>query len=236
MKEPSAPNRRDRRVPAWAVAIVLLAVLLALASGCAPKKVVSTGATDQAGSTTGVKKRLTRSEPPPPEARPGSEVPGEVLGDPEDPEDPEEGELPAPDQRPRAGRPGYQATLQSVQLGMQAASLARDQLGKQYQWGATGPDRFDCSGLSYWVFGQLGVQLPRVSRNQARAGRDVGLSELQAGDLVFFSTQGSQINHVGIYLDDGEFVHAPRRYQPVRIDSLDDAWWRRRFRVARRMP
>lgn len=221
------PNRSIRRL---GTALVTLVLLLAAASACAPKRVVESRA--EPGST-GVRKRLTRIEPPPPEARPetGPRPGSGVTG-----EDAAEGELPDPDERPRAGRPGYQATPESVRLGMQAATLAREQLGKQYQWGGTGPDRFDCSGLSYWVFGELGVQLPRVSRNQARAGRKVGMSELQAGDLVFFSTQGSSINHVGIYLDDGEFVHAPRRYQPVRIDSLHDSWWRHRFRAARRMP
>lgn len=221
------PHRSIRRL---GPALVALALLLAAASGCAPKRVVETR-TEPA--STGVKKRLTRQTPPPPEARPqtGPQFRPQGSG-----EDAGESELPEPDQRPRTGRPGYRTTPESVRLGMQAASLAREQLGKQYQWGATGPDRFDCSGLCYWVFGQLGVQLPRVSHDQARAGRKVGLSELQAGDLVFFATQGSRINHVGIYLDDGEFVHAPRRYQPVRIDSLNDSWWRHRFRTARRMP
>jgi cell wall-associated NlpC family hydrolase len=64
----------------------------------------------------------------------------------------------------------------------------------------------------------------------------VGRSELQPGDLVFFSTEGSAVNHVGIYVGGADFVHAPRRYLPVKTDSLNNSWWRRRYRGARRVP
>lgn len=171
-----------------------------------------------------VKKRLAPVTPPRPSAAP---PPAESTAN---------GALPEPRAKPRTGQPGYRTTPESVNLGLQAAALAREQMGKQYQWGATGPDRFDCSGLTYYVFGQLGVQLPRVSSVQATVGEAIGRSELQPGDLVFFCTSGARINHVGIYLGQGEFVHAPRRHMPVRIDSLKDAWWRQRFRLARRLP
>ncbi|MGD9546781.1 MAG: C40 family peptidase [Candidatus Krumholzibacteriia bacterium] len=123
-----------------------------------------------------------------------------------------------------------------VTLGIEAASLAREQLGKQYQWGASGPDRFDCSGLVHFVYGNLGIQLPRTSHQQAGVGDPVPPRELQPGDLLFFALKGSGIDHVGIYLGKQKFIHAPRRHQPVRTDSLNDTWWRRRFKEARRIP
>lgn len=205
-----------RRIVVGAVSVWIIAGLV---GGCAPKRIrPSQGEPASAGP----RKRLSRTAPPPIE----STRPAPQQGHAETAE---------PDRRSSAGRPGYRTSPESVSLGLEAASLARAQLGKMYQWGAAGPDRFDCSGLTYYVFGQLGVALPRVSRDQASKGRQVGRSELQAGDLVFFATEGARINHVGIYLGNGEFVHAPRRHMPVRIDSLNDSWWRHRFRVARRL-
>ena len=203
----------------------ILILLLLMAAGCAPKKVIPAN-TATPPAPTRVRKTLSRLDPP---AGPREESP------PQKELETETG-LPAPQFLPRSGRPGFRTTPESLTLGMQAATLAREQMGKQYQWGAAGPDRFDCSGLAQYVFGQLGVDLPRVSRRQARVGQEIGRSELQPGDLVFFSLSGSGINHVGIYLDDGEFVHAPRKYMPVRTDSLNDSWWRQRFRLARRLP
>ena len=145
-------------------------------------------------------------------------------------------DLPAPRPRGRAGQdaPGG-ATAEEVKLGLEAASLARAQLGKGYQWGAAGPEKFDCSGLVCHVYGSLGVPMPRVSRDQAKSGDEVSRSRLQPGDLVFFATDGKGINHVGIYIGHSEFVHAPRRHVPVRTDSLNDSYWRRCFRTARRV-
>ncbi|MBU8871749.1 MAG: C40 family peptidase [Gemmatimonadales bacterium] len=200
---------------------ILVALFLVL-SGCASKRVPPVGT----ASTAKVKKKLSRvdrSEQPAKKPNHKKERAGVTS-------------LPEPKSRPRSGRSGYRTTAESLTLGIQAATLARDQIGKQYQWGAAGPDRFDCSGLTHYVFGNLGVDLPRVSREQARMGQKIGRSELQSGDLVFFSTSGSTINHVGIYLDNGKFVHAPRKHTPVRTDSLNDSWWRQRFRMARRLP
>ncbi len=108
-------------------------------------------------------------------------------------------------------------------------------MGKPYQWGAAGPDKFDCSGLVQYVYSNLGVSLPRVSRQQASAGVHVDRADLQPGDLVFFVLSGSRIDHVGIYLGHGQFIHAPRRYSPVRTDSLNNSWWRQRFKGGRRV-
>jgi murein DD-endopeptidase len=118
--------------------------------------------------------------------------------------------------------------------GDRVAALARTQVGKPYGWGAVGPERFDCSGLAAYVYRQLGIALPRVSLEQAGVGVHVERSELKPGDLVFFSLR-SAFDHVGIFLGNNRFVHAPRRQEPVRVDNLDDAWWNRAYRGARRV-
>lgn len=118
--------------------------------------------------------------------------------------------------------------------GDQVAALASTQVGKPYGWGGTGPERFDCSGLALYVYRQLGIALPRVSSDQASVGVHVERQELKPGDLVFFSLR-SAIDHVGIFLGNNQFVHAPRRREPVRVDTLDDAWWNRAYRGARRV-
>jgi cell wall-associated NlpC family hydrolase len=85
------------------------------------------------------------------------------------------------------------------------------------------------------VFGELGLDLPRVAREQAEAGRPVDFDNLQAGDLVFFAIDGGDIDHVGIYVGGSEFVHAPRTSVPVSTESFHNSWWRQRYRKARRL-
>jgi len=111
------------------------------------------------------------------------------------------------------------------------------QIGVPYRWGGTAPSTgFDCSGLVKYVFQTaLGIELPRVSREQAQRGQPVERQELTPGDLVFFSRRGKVINHVGIYLGDGRFVHAPRTGRDVTISSLSGYWYQR-FLRARRVP
>jgi len=110
-------------------------------------------------------------------------------------------------------------------------------LGVDYRWGGNSPQTgFDCSGLVAHVFREAyGIELPHNARAQSKYGVRVSLSELRAGDLVFYNTQHSPFSHVGIYLGDGRFVHAPRTGAQVRVEPIDGAYWMRRFDGARRI-
>jgi cell wall-associated NlpC family hydrolase len=111
----------------------------------------------------------------------------------------------------------YLATLQSTQgapapragsKGKRALAFAKAQLGKPYRWGAEGPGAYDCSGLVLAAWRSVGVSMPRTSQQQFRSGHRILKSQLRAGDLVFF--YGSRPSHVGMYVDHGLIIHAPR--------------------------
>ena len=93
-------------------------------------------------------------------------------------------------------------------------SVARKYLGAPYRWGATGPNSFDCSGFTSYVYRQVGVSIPRTSREQINAGERVSRKDLAPGDLVFF---GSPIHHVGMYVGGGMMIHAPHSGDVVKI-------------------
>jgi peptidoglycan DL-endopeptidase CwlO len=93
-------------------------------------------------------------------------------------------------------------------------SVARKYLGARYVWGATGPNTFDCSGFTSYVYRQVGVSIPRVSRDQINAGERVSRKDLAPGDLVFF---GSPIHHVGMYIGGGMMIHSPNSGSVVKI-------------------
>ena len=122
-------------------------------------------------------------------------------------------------------------------IGTAVASLAREQIGLPYRFGGESPVYgFDCSGLVQYVYGRQGVMLPRTVKGQVKHGRTISRGELRPGDLVFFRTSGRNVSHVGRYLGEGQFVHAPRNGQTVQKVSLDNPYWQPRFTLARRVP
>ncbi|OLM19556.1 MULTISPECIES: NlpC/P60 family protein [unclassified Pseudonocardia] len=103
--------------------------------------------------------------------------------------------------------------------GLQALAAAKTKLGTPYQWGATGPSAFDCSGLMVWAFEKVGVDLPRTSSAQADMdGESVSKSDLKPGDVVFFY---SPVSHVGIYAGNGKILHASTSGEPVKYSDID---------------
>src|SRR5690606_1411200 len=119
--------------------------------------------------------------------------------------------------------------------GIAVAHTALGLRGVRYRPGGTTPEGFDCSGFVQYVYAQYGVFLPRLARDQFRAGESVPAERLQPGDLVFFETEGNELSHVGIFIGGGRFVHAPNSRSAVRISSLDAPYWRDRFRGVRRV-
>jgi murein DD-endopeptidase len=115
-----------------------------------------------------------------------------------------------------------------------AVGLAHELIGTPYRWGGATPAGFDCSGLVYYTFREAGIEVPRTSQQQFRAARPVPLEAAEPGDLMFFAERG-RIFHVGIYAGDGHFIHAPVAGRPVRIDRLDDRYYRRHFAGAGRV-
>ena len=110
-------------------------------------------------------------------------------------------------------------------------------LGVDYRYGGNSPATgFDCSGLVAHVYREAwGIRLPHSTKAQSEAGVPVSLSELQAGDLVFYDTLKQPYSHVGIYMGDGRFVHAPKSGARVRVESLRSDYWSKRFSGARRI-
>jgi cell wall-associated NlpC family hydrolase len=118
-------------------------------------------------------------------------------------------------------------------------SLAKQKLGKRYVWGATGQrNTFDCSGFTTYVCKKNGICLPRRAIQQSKVGKPVKRSELQPGDLVFFDTSKNHrgyVNHVGIYIGNGKFIHASSAKKKVIITSLNKPFYSQRFKGARRV-
>ena len=110
-------------------------------------------------------------------------------------------------------------------------------LGLDYRHGGKSPTTgFDCSGLVAHIYREAwGVRLPPTTAAQSQAGVPISLAELQAGDLVFYDTQKRPFSHVGIYLGDGKFVHAPKTGAQVRVESVKSAYWVQRYNGARRI-
>ena len=116
---------------------------------------------------------------------------------------------------------------------------AKSFLGVPYVWGATGPHKFDCSGFTQWVYRDSGINIPRVSKDQARVGEFVTFDNLQRGDMVFFDTKKKRtgrVTHVGIYLGNNNFIHASSAGKSVVIYNFNEkTFYKKRFLWGRRV-
>lgn len=116
-----------------------------------------------------------------------------------------------------------------------AVQVARSAIGTPYVPGGRNPGGFDCSGLVQWAYKSVGINLPRTAREQSAVGKRITrVEDMRAGDIVAFH-HPRRGYHTGIYVGDGKFVHSPRRRTRVRINSLDDPYFRTTFMGARRV-
>jgi len=114
--------------------------------------------------------------------------------------------------------------------------LTKKYLGGKYVWGGTNPKGFDCSGYTQFIYRKKGINLPRTALAQSKVGKTVAIKDLQKGDLLFFLTdkkRGIPVTHVGVYLEDGKFIHAASKKQGIIISRLAD--YRSRFVTAKRV-
>ena len=118
--------------------------------------------------------------------------------------------------------------------GEAVARFALSLRGTRYRYGGATRDGFDCSGLVFYAHRQLGLEVPRTSREQAEEAEEIKPRKLRPGDLVFFRIDSRRVNHVGIYIGERRFVHAPGAGKPVTINSLDDEFYAESFASAGR--
>ncbi len=112
-------------------------------------------------------------------------------------------------------------------LRLRIIEKARQYIGVDYKWGESGENGFDCSGYVKYIFGQFGYALPHSSLAQYNKSKRLVQSKARPGDLVFFITSGNKISHVGIYLGNNKFIHAPRTGRQVRVESIDTGFFRK---------
>jgi cell wall-associated NlpC family hydrolase len=127
--------------------------------------------------------------------------------------------------------------VEEREVGDAIAELARDLVGSRYRYGGARPDEgFDCSGLVFYTYARAGYTVPRTSQELFRAARKIALGDASAGDLMFFQDE-AKLAHVGIYLGDGRFVHAPASGRNVAVASLDSPYYQQHLvAVGRLLP
>lgn len=135
---------------------------------------------------------------------------------------------------PRVASATSPASSKNVDVS-RAADHALAMLGAPYRYGGVDSDGFDCSGLVHYSFRKIGIALPRDTRSLRNTGIEIDMDDLAKGDLVFFDQEGKKSSHVGIYLGDGRFVHAPSTGGKVRTDKIDLTYWRKHLNEARRI-
>lgn len=142
----------------------------------------------------------------------------------------------------RSGEPVIQKdtsvqTTDGMTKGQQVVAVAKQYLGVRYVYGGTSPSGFDCSGLVQYVYKQMGVSINRVAADQTANGTVVSRENLMPGDIVFFhnTSKYTRINHVGIYVGDGYFIHAPQTGDVVKITTLNSGYYATTYVTARRI-
>ena len=154
-------------------------------------------------------------------------------------------EIKAPPERPRPDKikpvvprdtpPPREPVKNDKDMGSIAARTAERFVGIPYRWGGENVvDGMDCSGFVRAVYNLCGLSIPRTSRDQYKAGELVARNDLRDGDLLFFGSSEDSINHVGIYVGNGKFVHAPRKGEEIRVTSVDESYFEKRFIGGRR--
>jgi uncharacterized protein YycO len=148
--------------------------------------------------------------------------------------DPQKVKLESPSRKHHVNEPA-EKIAKTDDMGSIAARTAERFVGIPYRWGGnTVVDGMDCSGFARAVYNLCGVNIPRTSGEQFRVGKKIDRDELQDGDLVFFGESEDHITHVGIYIGNNRFVHAPRRGEDIRISTLTDNGFGKRFMGGRR--
>jgi cell wall-associated NlpC family hydrolase len=131
--------------------------------------------------------------------------------------------------------PQATAIRASAQQAVRATEVALSMVGRPYRYGGDTPAGFDCSGLVSYSYAQVGLRASRETRSLRAQAAFIRTADLRRGDLLFFDQEGKKSSHVGLYLGDGRFVHAPSSGGKVRIDRLDADYWERHFVEARRI-
>ncbi|MEA2047219.1 MAG: NlpC/P60 family protein [Campylobacterota bacterium] len=142
---------------------------------------------------------------------------------------------------PHPSNPNY--AIQKPPVRFEASRKNLDKMvknlqGKPYVWAEEGPDYFDCSGYTYYMYGSMGIEIPRVSRDQAKKGKEIKIDALKYGDLIFFDTEPKRkgkITHVGMYLGKGWFTHASTTKHEIVYSNLNTSpYYKKRLRICRR--
>jgi len=145
------------------------------------------------------------------------------------------GSTPPPSVKLARPTPNYLSHLEAQSAGREILMYTLSLLGIAYQFGGTNPEAgLDCSGMVSSVYlNATGVRLPHNAARIASMARPIARNHLRVGDLVFFNTQNRPFSHVGIYIGDGKFVHAPRSHSVIRVERMDNPYFAARFDGAR---
>jgi murein DD-endopeptidase len=167
-------------------------------------------------------------------------APGKVAAREYQPELPDE-LFGLPEEVSSAAEPAWGASAQAADLhadldpGERVLRIAQQFVGSPYRKGGASPDGFDCSGLVYYSYRQLGRAVPRTSATQHQVAQTVPLDSLRAGDLLFFRIRPQRISHVGIFVEGDLFLHATSTGKSVTYSRLDDPYWKKRLAGAGRL-